>query len=659
MESPVEPEDAEDRASPPVAVPLTAVASPELPAALREYEPSEELEGATPLSLAVAAPVLPEADEAKLEPSGASEAEVPLPEPPDWAEAGGCWRCPGLLVAWAGLAPWPELLAAPVLVAEAAPASPERAMAPASPCPATATAVLLPELPELALELDDDPLPGTALSPDGLVDEPPFEDAPPALPDVPSAAAVPVGAAATAIAHPDPPDWACELGCGWSGASAVLVPSWGVPLHDAAWASPDWAEDCAGPVPASATARAGPLPPADEHCPGTTLSCGSSPWLPWPDCDEAWASPLPETATAAAGAAPLRPGDTEAATGCGAPPGEELPAETVRGRETDPCDADPAGAEAGAGGDEGSDDEEEPDAPDPEAAPPVAAALVRPSLPAPRGRLLLLIRPPDALVALRSAGRIHNDKPLPLPPPPAPPPAGSGTGAKGSPGPAGVAGRRCASRIKVMTPAATPDNGVATEAPLKNAPALGIVSALAAKRMTPPVAVCETTAPTACATGFPVACDTAAPTACRAVPAVVELKAPASELSSPVLEFGAAPASADSAFRCLPTAACAGVTRAAVGAAGGATKGTAREVKAGAASTTAWRSAGLREMTAAAGLGTAADGAGAAAEARVAATIAIAVTMPTPRIVFTIRQIGSLNPLTAWTFPLVVATARC
>ena len=239
LESPVEPDEAEERASPPLAVALSAVASPELPAVLWAYEPLGELEGATPLSVALAAPVLPDPEDAKLEPSGASPTAVLFPEPPDWAEAGGCWLCPGLLVSWAGPAPWPELLAAPLLVAEAAPASPERATAPASPWPATATVVLLPELPELALELDDEPLPGTVLNAAGLLDEPPFEDAPPALPDRALAADPPVGAAAAAIAQPEPPDCACELDCGCRGATAVLVPSWGLPLQEARWASPD------------------------------------------------------------------------------------------------------------------------------------------------------------------------------------------------------------------------------------------------------------------------------------------------------------------------------------------------------------------------------------------------------------------------------------
>lgn len=172
-----------------------------------------------------------------------------------------------------------------MLTAAALPASPDLAPAWESPLPASARAVALPELPEVAVELCEllflpalidgeeplGPLPVPDPSP------PRFTDEPPALPDFALDVAPPPGAAATAIAHPDPPDCACELLSGWTGAVAVSTPSVGLPSQVEPLAVPERASALAGPMPPMAIATAGPLPPAVEHCPCIKESWGTAP----------------------------------------------------------------------------------------------------------------------------------------------------------------------------------------------------------------------------------------------------------------------------------------------------------------------------------------------------------------------------------------------
>jgi hypothetical protein len=226
------------------------------------------------------------------------------------------------------------------------------------------------------------------------------------------------------MAHPELPDCAWELLPGWVGAVAVWTPSVGLPSQVELFASPEWALALELPVPATARAMAGPLPPAVAHWPGTTARLGTIPWLPRPDWAEAVASPPPETATAAAGAEPLPPGEAATAAGCGRPSGDEEPAEADGEDEEAGCDE-----ESDAGCDEGSDDEDVPDPSELEEPPGVF------------GSLFVLPRffahascPLVAEHALRSAGRTNIDRPLPPPKPVA------GSGARGASGATGCPG---------------------------------------------------------------------------------------------------------------------------------------------------------------------------------------------------------------------------
>ncbi len=276
---PVEPELASADELEPVAATSTAVDFPLLPDWLLLDAPPDDWPGGTPLSMDLALPVLPDSAFAELPPMGATDNAVASPELPDCAPDVGAGLLPVSNAVGSevlGAPPplcWPWF-AAPLLPDAALPASPDLAPACASPMPATARAVALPEPPDCAVELcaslfwpvvSDGDEPELLLFPPPEPAPPLLTREPPALPDWADEPAEPVGAAATAMAEPEPPDCACELSSGWMGAVAVCTPSVGCPSQVEPLASPDRESAVAGPMPPKATAMAGPLPPAVEH----------------------------------------------------------------------------------------------------------------------------------------------------------------------------------------------------------------------------------------------------------------------------------------------------------------------------------------------------------------------------------------------------------
>jgi len=85
LESPVEPDVASAEELAPVPVTFTAVAWPLVPEELLLEEPVDVAPGGTPLSTEEALPVLPDSAFAELDPVGATDTAVALPELPDCA----------------------------------------------------------------------------------------------------------------------------------------------------------------------------------------------------------------------------------------------------------------------------------------------------------------------------------------------------------------------------------------------------------------------------------------------------------------------------------------------------------------------------------------------------------------------------------------------
>jgi hypothetical protein len=219
VESPVEPEAALALELLPVSVTSMARASPLLPDCDwdDEADPLFADPGATPVLVAAALPVLPDAACAEAEPIGAIDSNVACPELPDCepeVAAGSLLSVTSVAYGVpVGDPPEPDcmLLASPLLVTAALPALPDFAEASALPMPPNAMAVASPELPDWADELcagSFDPVPTDDDPEDPLLPDPFLSVAPPALPDWALASEEPVGARATAIAFPELPECA-------------------------------------------------------------------------------------------------------------------------------------------------------------------------------------------------------------------------------------------------------------------------------------------------------------------------------------------------------------------------------------------------------------------------------------------------------------------